>query len=61
MPGVIAEQAPAKAHKPTKNEQRRAKKKQQKREVRSYPVAMHVSSTLNKYRHPQHQYRNHAW
>lgn len=34
MPGVIAEQAPqAKARKPTKNEQRRAKKKQQKNEV----------------------------
>ena len=34
MPGVIAEQAP-KARKPTKNEQRRAKKKLQKREVRT--------------------------
>lgn len=33
MPGVIAEQAPAKARKPTKNEQRRAKKKQQKHAV----------------------------
>lgn len=37
MPGVLAQQAPtpaqAKARKPTKNEQRRAKKKQQKREV----------------------------
>ena len=33
MPGVIAEPAP-KARKPTKNEQRRAKKKLQKREVR---------------------------
>ncbi|KAK3719645.1 hypothetical protein LTR37_004182 [Vermiconidia calcicola] len=35
MPGVIAEQPPATAHKPTKNEQRRAKKKQQKREVKT--------------------------
>jgi splicing factor 3B subunit 2 len=33
MPGVIADQAPAKARKPTKNEQRRAKKKQQKQVV----------------------------
>ena len=32
MPGVIAE-PPVKARKPTKNEQRRAKKKQQKSEV----------------------------
>lgn len=35
MPGVIAEQ-PVKARKPTKNEQRRAKKKQHKHEVRLY-------------------------
>ena len=33
MPGVIVEAAQAKARKPTKNEQRRAKKKLQKREV----------------------------
>ncbi len=38
MPGVLAEQTPAvKGRKPTKNEQRRAKKKQQKREVSLYP------------------------
>ena len=34
MPGVIAEPAPAKARKPTRNEQRRAKKKQHKHTVR---------------------------
>ena len=33
MPGVIAESQPPKARKPTKNEQRRAKKKQQKQQV----------------------------
>ena len=37
MPGVIAEPAP-KGRKPTKNEQRRAKKKLQKREVRRTPL-----------------------
>ena len=46
MPGVIAEQAPAKARKPTKNEQRRAKKKQQKREVRASD-AVALLSMLN--------------
>ena len=44
MPGVIAEPAPAKARKPTKNEQRRAKKKQQKDTVRQF---IHPSSAPN--------------
>ncbi|CAK3865731.1 Pre-mRNA-splicing factor [Lecanosticta acicola] len=38
MPGVIAESQPPKARKPTKNEQRRAKKKQQKRELSVAPT-----------------------
>ena len=47
MPGVIAEQAPAKARKPTKNEQRRAKKKQQKREVSYLPTYTYSLPILN--------------
>lgn len=39
MPGVITEAKSAKARKPTKNEQRRAKKKEQKREV-SVPLPL---------------------
>ncbi|KAI5367696.1 putative PSP, proline-rich [Septoria linicola] len=40
MPGVIVEDQPvAKARKPTKNEQRRAKKKQQKRDAPETPAA----------------------
>ena len=47
MPGVIAEQAPVKVRKPTKNEQRRAKKKQQKQEV-SRPHEVCALSMLNR-------------
>ncbi|EMC96593.1 hypothetical protein BAUCODRAFT_576260 [Baudoinia panamericana UAMH 10762] len=46
MPGVIAE-APAKAHKPTKNAQRRAKKKQLKREVSATPAPSEAPSAIN--------------
>ncbi|KAK0936490.1 hypothetical protein LTR29_011968 [Friedmanniomyces endolithicus] len=48
MSGTTAEPAPAaKAHKPTKNEQRRAKKKQQKRDVRLAFFTPDRSSVLN--------------
>lgn len=40
MPGVIAESQPTKARKPTKNEQRRAKKKERKREVGNIKVSL---------------------
>lgn len=44
MPGVIAESQPAqKARKPTKNEQRRAKKKERRREVRFSNEALHAA------------------
>ncbi len=64
MPGVIAEQAPAQtaARKPTKNEQRRAKKTQSKREVSSPPSYVNsrysTSSRPQKHRRLRHlQYR----
>ncbi|KAK1041056.1 hypothetical protein LTR33_015738, partial [Friedmanniomyces endolithicus] len=48
MSGITAEPAPAaKAHKPTKNEQRRAKKKQQKRDVSATPAPPDTPSATN--------------
>ncbi|KAK0824113.1 hypothetical protein LTR73_007980 [Friedmanniomyces endolithicus] len=48
MSGTTAKPAPAaKAHKPTKNEQRRAKKKQQKRDVSATPAPPDTPSATN--------------